>query len=101
MWQGWTNLVLGIWLIFSGLIGVLQTPANLIITGILVTVFGFRNYKDWLGDAAGILGLWALLSGLWFNLLSPANFLITGVLITGLGFWEGYYHEKPASPRTS
>jgi hypothetical protein len=101
MWQGWINLVLGVWLIISGLVSSLQTPANLIITGILVAVFGFWTYKDWLGDIIGVLGLWSLLSGIWFSLFSPANFLIVGVLIGGLGFWEAYLHSKPITPHTS
>jgi len=98
MWQGWVNLVLGVWLILSGLITPLQTPANLIIVGLLAAVFGFWTYKDWLGDIAGVLGLWAILSGIWFNLLSPANFLIVGVLLVGSGYWVGFTHSKPATP---
>ena len=98
MWQGWVNLLLGVWLLLSGLIPALQTPENLIISGLLVAVLGFWSYKNWLGDTSGVLGLWALFSGSWLNLFSPSNFLITGVLIGSCGFWEAFTHPKSNTP---
>jgi hypothetical protein len=81
MWQGWLNLILGVWLIISGFVSPLQSPANLIIVGILAAVFGFWSYKNWQGDVIGILG--------------PANFIIVGVLMIIAGLWEGLSHPKP------
>jgi len=101
MWQGWTNLVLGVWLIISAFVPSLQTPANLIIVGILAAVFGFWTYKDWRGNVSGFLGIWSLLSGVWFNLISPVNFFIVGLLLGISGIWEGLVHPKPSAPRTS
>lgn len=101
MWQGWINLILGAWLILSGFIPALRTPANIIIVGILAIIFGFWVYKDWRGDVAGILGIWAFLSGVWWNLLSPGNFIIVGLLLGIVGLWEGISHPKPATPHAS
>lgn len=100
MWQGWINLILGVWLIISGFIPSLQTPANFIIIGILAMVFGFWTYKNWLGDAAGILGIWLFLNGVWFHIFSPVNFIIVGVLLAISGLWEGTTHTKQVSPHT-
>ncbi|MFQ6618209.1 MAG: hypothetical protein ACE5QV_05920 [Fidelibacterota bacterium] len=41
MWQGWSNGILGLWLIISGFVVALQTPVNLITVGIVVSVLGF------------------------------------------------------------
>jgi hypothetical protein len=95
MWQGWLNLILGVWLIISGFVSPLQSPANLIIVGILAAVFGFWSYKNWQGDVIGILGIWLLLCGIWFGILGPANFIIVGVLMIIAGLWEGLSHPKP------
>jgi len=101
MWQGWINLILGAWLIISAFVPSLQTPANLIIVGILAAVFGFWTYKNWQGDIAGILGIWMFLSGIWWNLLSPANFIIVGLLLGICSVWEGLVHPKPTAPHAS
>ncbi len=101
MWQGWVNLILGIWLIISGFVSSLQTPANLIVVGILATVFGFWAYKMWQGIANGILGLWTLLSGLVFHLLNPTNFIIVGLLMGVFGAWEGYSQRKQMQAKTA
>jgi len=98
MWQGWINLILGLWLILSGLVSALQTPANLIITGVLAVVFGFWTYKNWQGDVAGVLGIWLFLSGIWWNLLSPVNFIVVGLLLGVIGLWEGLIHPREMTP---
>ncbi len=101
MWQGWINLILGVWLIISGFVGGLQTPANLIVVGILAAIFGFWAYKSWQGVVNGILGIWTLLSGLIFHLLAPANFLIVGVLMGIFGAWEAFGHRKQMQAKTA
>lgn len=100
MWQGWINLILGVWLILTGFVSTLQTPLNLIIVGILAVIFGFWTYKNWQGDVAGVLGIWLFLSGVWWNLLSPLNFIIVGVLLGIVGIWEGLVHPKEMTPHT-
>jgi len=98
MWQGWINLVLGVWLILSGFISPLQTPANLIIVGILAAICGFWGAKNWKGRINGILGLWIFLSGSVFNLAFSWNFIISGILLSILGIWRAIipnHREKP------
>jgi hypothetical protein len=98
MWQGWINLVLGAWLIISSFVPLLQTPANLIIVGILAVVFGFWAYKDWRGDIAGILGLWIFLSGSRFNLVFSWNFIISGIVLSIFGFWYAVLPNHRTKP---
>lgn len=38
MWQTWVNLIIGLWLIISGVVVKLQRPANFIIVGIIVVI---------------------------------------------------------------
>ncbi len=92
MWQGWINLVLGIWLIITGFVPSLQTPVNFTIVGILAAVFGFWAAKQWQGIVAGILGLWALLNGIWFHIFADLNFIIVGILLGAAGLWCGLIH---------
>ena len=101
MWQGWINLVLGVWLIISGLILSLQAPVNMIIVGILVAIFGLWVYKMWQGVANGILGVWIFLSGLFFNLAVTVNFIIVGIVIGILGLWSALKHLKKVAPKTT
>jgi len=101
MWQGWINLILGVWLILSAFVAPLQTPANLVIVGILAAVFGFSTFKNWQGDVAGVMGVWAFLCGVWFKVLTPANFLIVGLILAISGLWEGLMTTRHATPHTS
>ena len=94
MWQGWINLILGIWLIISGLIPSLQVVPNMLIVGILGAVFGFWLYKMWQGIVNGILGLWLIVSSLLLNLVLPLNFIIVGIVMGGLGVWSALTHRK-------
>lgn len=100
MWQGLINLILGLWLLISGLIPTFQTPANMIVVGIIVAVMGFTRVKKWPGALSGILGLWVFLSGLWFKILAPTNFIVVGLLVAGCGLWCGILYTKETAPRT-
>lgn len=61
MWQGWINLILGVWLILSGFISAFRTTANFIIVGILATEIphpppeslGFCVSSQWQAAAGG------------------------------------------------
>ena len=94
MVQGWINLILGIWLIVSGIFTTLHHPINMVITGILAMVFGFWLYKMWQGFVVGLLGLWTILSGLVLNLIVPANLIIVGLVMGLLGLWIGLGHLR-------
>ena len=92
MWQGWISLILGLWLILSGLISSLQHPINLFITGVLAAVFGFWAYRHWQCIVNGVLGLWLILSGFITTLIHPLNFIIVGLVMGALGLWVGLSH---------
>jgi len=88
MWKGWSTVILGIWLIISGLIAGLQEPANLLIIGILAIVFGFWDYKMWQGILNGVLGLWMFISGISISLITPTNILTIGIIMVISSMWS-------------
>jgi len=100
MWQGWINLVIGVWLVISGIFATLQTPINMIIVGILAAIFGFWAYKMWQGIVNGVLGIWVLLSGLAFNLVIPVNFIVVGIVMGALGVWTGLTRAEEMKTKT-
>ncbi len=101
MWQGWINVVLGIWMIVSGLVPSLQTPVNLIIVGLLIAIMGFWTYKTWQGIVNGILGLWLFVSGAIIHLLAPVNFIIVGLVVALLALWEALGHPTEMRHKTA
>ncbi len=88
MWQAWINIAAGLWAFLSGLFIVLSVPANFIITGIVIAIFGFWGVRRWQGIANGILGIWLFISGFSPELSNPMNFLIVGLIVTGLAIWR-------------
>lgn len=82
MWHGWLNLLLGLWLIISGLIITLQGPANMFIVGVLVIYTGFFLVKKWEGVAIGILGIWVLICVYITGFITTHNLLFTGIVIS-------------------
>lgn len=101
MWQGWANLILGVWLIISGLITTLHQPINMIIVGILAAIFGFWAYKMWQQVVNGVLGIWIFLSGIAFNLVGPANFIIVGIVMGILGVWSALTHPREMTTKAA
>lgn len=94
MWQGLVKLIIGSWLIISGLIGALQSPLNLLIVGFVTAICCFQSTKIWQATVTGILGIWLFISGLSYfvlgagpGLIAAWNFLIIGIIILILGIW--------------
>ena len=94
MWQGVVKLIIGAWLIISGLIAALQSPLNLLIVGFVTAVCCFQSAKIWQATVTGILGIWLFISGLSYfvlgsghGLIAAWNFLIIGIIILVLGIW--------------
>ncbi|MFZ0455461.1 MAG: hypothetical protein WCE54_13670 [Ignavibacteriaceae bacterium] len=91
MWQGWIDLAVGIWLIVSGFITALRTPASMLVAGAVAIVFGFwgaSRANSWQGTINGIIGIWLFLSAIWFSLIVPWNFFVFGVAIAILAIWN-------------
>ena len=81
MWEKWTNIVLGVWLILSGLLFPLMTGSNLVITGVLILFLGLLTLRYFNGMITVVLGFWMVLSGAIISLATPANFIVNGALI--------------------
>ena len=80
MWQAWLSLIIGVWLIFSGIISDLQQVLNVFISGALLVLFSFFFLKGWEGVVNGFLGIWLVLCGLMAVLITPLNCLMIGIL---------------------
>lgn len=96
MWQAWMDLVVGIWLIICGFVPTLQTPASMIIAGIVAFVFGFwgaARVNSWQGTINGIIGIWLFLSVVAFGLVVSWNFFIPGIVVGILAVWNLTRHE--------
>ncbi len=91
MWQGWVDIIIGIWLILCGFIPALQTPPSMLIAGVAAAIFGFWS-KTWQGTTNGIIGFWLFFSGVWFGLVAPWNFFISGGIMTILAVWNATKH---------
>ena len=87
MWQNWTNIVLGIWLILSGISLPLVTEGNLVITGALIFIIGLLTLRYFNGMIMVVLGFWMVISGIIISLATPANFIINGALILLFSVW--------------
>jgi hypothetical protein len=82
MWQSWISLVLGIWLIISGLIVGLQGSFSMVIIGLLAVIVSFFFLKGWEGVLNGILGVWLIICGFIHGLITTQNYLVVGILIS-------------------
>jgi len=88
MWQGWINLILGLWVLVSGLIGTLQGLISLIIYGVAIAILGFWGAKKWQGIVMGIIGVWLVISGIFYSTLGmPWNYIVFGLITAALGIW--------------
>jgi len=99
MYQGWIKLIIGVWLIISGLISYLMSPVNMMITGFIVAVCCFESYRLWQAMAIGSLGLWLFMSGISHQLMhthlvSPINFFCVGILLSALGTYYILHDQK-------
>ncbi len=106
MCHSWIKLIMGLWLILSGLVSPLVSPINMIIIGFIAGVCCFRSYKLWQAFATGILGLWLFMCGLSFtymytHLVTPVNFIIVGTLIALLGLHCILFPYKRLTTKTA
>ncbi len=89
MWQAWIVLLAGVWALVSSFSLGLVIPANFIVTGIVMAVFGFWSARgNWQGYVNGFLGLWLIFSGFIPALIEPLNLLIVGIASAVLALWH-------------
>ena len=99
MWHGRMKLILGIWLIISGFITPLHSPANLMIVGFIGGMCCFRSYRFWQAGATGIVSTWVFYSGLidlfyaGNGLIVATHFFIPGFLLSVLGMSCIFIHS--------
>lgn len=96
MWQAWINILLGIWVFFSGFWYVL--PWNFFTSGFLIAFFGFWTFRgQWQGLLNGILGIWLIVSAFSAMFMIPWNLWITGIFVTVLAIWRtvAFKNETP------
>jgi hypothetical protein len=101
MWQGWFDLLAGVWLFMSAFNPGMRTPASMIAAGLVVAVFGFwgaGERKSWQGIINGIIGIWLLLSTIWLHLAVPENYLFSGLVISFLAIWNIISHPRMKDP---
>jgi hypothetical protein len=100
MWQAWVNVVLGLWLVVSGFISVVQVNWNMIICGILIALLVFTSSKEWPAIVVGIVGIWVFISGLIPTLIVPVNFIIVGLVVLVLSLVLAL-QKKPEETQTN
>ena len=95
MWQGKIQLIIGIWLILSGVVTLFQHPGNMLVIGFLLALCCFSSFKIWQAALVGVLGLWLFLCGLhdWMGIsgkimVSQLNFIFSGVLLSFAQPWR-------------
>lgn len=81
MWRNWINIILGIWLVLSGIVAPLAAETNLVVTGVLIFISGLLMLRYFSGMIMVVLGFWMVSSGLIISLTTPANFIINGSLV--------------------
>lgn len=108
MWPCRVKIIIGSWLIISGLIPVLQHPINFMAVGFFTAICCFKSGKLWQATITGILGLWIFLCGLSYYIISsalhlvvPANFIIVGIAILVLGIWAMIQQSKKTEAKTT
>ena len=91
MWQGWIDIVAGIWVLSCGFFNPLRLMDNMWIPGIIVAVLGAWTVikaKSWQGLINSLIGFWLVLSGIAFSLNTEWNFVIFGSLIIIFTLWN-------------
>ena len=87
MWQSWISLIVGLWMVSSGIVGTLASRGNFVVAGALLAIFGFWS-TDWRGVIIGIVGLWGVLSGILPALTGRGNMWISGILAVIFAVWQ-------------
>jgi len=88
MWQGWVSLIIGMWLILSGLFSGLQVPFNMVFFGILAVIVGFFLLRGWEGVFTGAFGIWLIISGFISGFITAQNFVVIGILISIISLFK-------------
>jgi hypothetical protein len=89
MWQSWVNLLVGIWLMLSGIIPSIHSPASMIVGGIVAAICGFwAGAEKWPGIVTGFVGVWLIICGAWLALAVTWNFVIFGIIVGLLAIWN-------------
>ncbi len=99
MWQVWITLLIGLWMVLSGLVPGLDASGNYIVTGAILTIFGFWAGR-WQGTINGLLGLWIVLSGIVPSLIAPGNLIVVGIVVTVLAIWQRAGGVEEPVPQT-
>ena len=94
MWQGRISLVVGIWLIISGLISGLQGSFNMVLFGLLALIVGFFFLKGWEGMMSGIIGIWLIISGFVPGFITTQNFIVIGILISIISLIKIFHSHR-------
>ena len=94
MWQGWISLIIGLWLITSGLITTFQGPTNMVIVGVLSIYTGFFLVRKWEGIVIGILGTWILICGFIAGFITTHNLIFTGIVISLISLITIFHKHK-------
>ena len=81
MWQGWIALIDGMWLTLCSFMWQAQSNLNLLLTGLILIVFGFWSNKSIAGIILGFLGIWLAAAGCTNYLNLSVNYLLTGLTI--------------------
>lgn len=96
MWKVWLSLIVAVWMVLAGVAGV-TTGGNFIISGVLLTIFGFLA-GGWRGGLIGLLGIWTVVSGFVPSLLTPGNLVVTGLIATILAIWKRVVMGRSVDP---
>lgn len=81
MWQGWIAFLDGLWLTVCAFLWQTQSNVNLLITGIILIIFGFWSNKSVAGIILGFLGIWLVGSGCTSYLNLAVNYLLSGLTV--------------------
>jgi hypothetical protein len=91
MWQGWINVMTGLWVLSCGFFFDLRSFPNLWAPGAVILIFGLwagKRGNSWQGFFNAIIGIWLILSGIAFNLNTTWNYIISGALISIIAIWN-------------
>jgi len=82
MQYAWISLLLGTWLIISGLISGLQVPINLVLPGMAIAFLGMYLLKGWEGLVNSLIGIWIFICGFVPGLITKQNILVLGIVVS-------------------
>lgn len=96
MWRVWLSLIVGLWMVLAGVVGMVTT-GNFLISGLLLMIFGFLA-GGWRGGLIGILGIWTVASGFIPSLLTSSNLIVAGLVAAILAIWKRVAMGRAVEP---